>query len=124
MLVITMPIFRRSLLALATAATLALPAAAAPLASAGLLWTQTHTGVAGGFLDLAGGLLHGAFDLVRSAIGAQLLVAGDFADRVLHVATSFLGSAFDFIFVHLGSPCCVVAGKCEQPRNVPAGLQI
>ena len=46
-----MPIFRRSLLALATAATLALPAAAAPLANAGLLWTQTHTGVASGFLS-------------------------------------------------------------------------
>ena len=46
-----MPSFRRTLLALATATTLAMPAAAAPLDSAGLLWTQTHTGVAGGFLS-------------------------------------------------------------------------
>jgi YVTN family beta-propeller protein len=43
--------FRRSLLALAAATTLAMPAAAAPLDSASLLWTQTHTGVPGGFLS-------------------------------------------------------------------------
>lgn len=42
--VITMPSFRRSLLALATFAAFTLPATAAPLDNVSLLWTQTHAG--------------------------------------------------------------------------------
>src|SRR5688572_18552307 len=55
--------------------------------------------VAGCFLKLAGTLLDGTFDLVGSSIGPQLLVAGRLADRILDVATSLFGGAFDFVLM-------------------------
>src|SRR5687767_172343 len=58
-------------------------------------------GVAGGFLDLAHALLHATLELVGGAVGAELVVAGGLADRVLDMAARLFARAFDFVLVHL-----------------------
>src|SRR5581483_11560493 len=57
--------------------------------------------VAQGVLHSAHGILHGALGLVGLAFALGLLVAGQVADRFLHLARLLLDGAFHSILVHV-----------------------
>jgi ABC-type nitrate/sulfonate/bicarbonate transport system permease component len=62
-------------------------------------------------LETADGALHFAFDLLRSAIGLKLGVAGSLACGLFCAANGLLERALDAILVHL----CFPGGELARP---------
>jgi hypothetical protein len=57
-------------------------------------------------LDVAGGVVCGAFGFVELAFGLKLFVAGQFAGGIFDGALGLVGRALNVFAIHLHSPHC------------------